>query len=72
MYMILAKVEYMQSSTPKCFYQSGGASASQENSSHHEEFSAFPDTRRYMNWAHKLAPENGYLKTCPVSLCLTI
>ena len=42
------------------------------NSGHHEDFSAFPDTRRYMNWAHKLAPENVYLKTSPVSLCLTI
>ena len=41
-------------------------------SGHHEAFSAFPDTRKYMNWAHKLAPENVYLKTSPVSLCLII
>ena len=42
------------------------------NSGHNEDFSAFPDTRRYMNWAHKLAPENVYLKTSLVSLCLTV
>ena len=34
---------------------------------HVKDFSASPDMRRYKNWAHKSAPKNIYLETCPAS-----